>query len=49
MARLRDIRERLHQPFFDTLVRGIGTSTIQNNFQLFGNANVGNRALTNLN
>ena len=48
MARLRDIREKLHQPFFDTLVRGIGTSSVQNNFQLFGNANVGNRALTNL-
>lgn len=48
MARLRDIRERLHQPFFDTLVRGIGISSVQNNFQLFGNANVGNRALTNL-
>jgi hypothetical protein len=48
MARLRDIRERIHQPQYDTLVRGIGRSNIQNLQQLFGNANVGNRSLTNL-
>jgi hypothetical protein len=48
MARLRDIRERVHQPKYDTLVRGIGRSTVNNGASLFGNANVGNRALTNL-
>jgi len=48
MARLRDLREKIHQPYFDTLVRGEGISSVPNLFQLFGNANVGNRALTNL-
>jgi hypothetical protein len=48
MARLDGIRERRHQPFWDTLVRGIGISSVGNLTQLFGNANVGNRALTNL-
>jgi hypothetical protein len=48
MARLRDIRERVHQPQYDTLVRGIGVSSVTNLFQLFGNANIGDRARTNL-
>lgn len=48
MARLDGIRERRHQPFFDTLVRGIGISTTSNLTALFGNANVGQRDLTNL-
>jgi len=48
MARLDGVRERRHQPFFDTLVRGIGISTVGNLTQLFGNANVGTRSLTNL-
>jgi len=48
MSRLRDIRERIHQPRYDSLVRGIGVSSIPNLTQLFGNANVGQRALTNL-
>jgi hypothetical protein len=48
MARLDGVRERRHQPFYDTLVRGIGQSTVNNLVALFGNANVGNRALTNL-
>lgn len=48
MSRLRDLREKIHQPYFDTLTRGVGISSIPNLFQLFGNANVGNRALTNL-
>ena len=48
MARLDGIRERRHQPFYDTLVRGIGTSDVGNLTQLFGNANVGSRSLTNL-
>ena len=48
MARLDGVRERRHQPFFDTLVRGIGISTVANLTQLFGNGNVGQRSLTNL-
>ncbi len=48
MSRLRDLRERIHQPYYDTLIRDIGISSIPNLLQLFGNANVGNRALTNL-
>ena len=40
MSRLDGVRERLHQPFFDTLVRGIGISAVNNQTQLFGNANV---------
>lgn len=48
MARLLDVRERLHQPFFDSLVRGIGVSSVGNLTRLFGNANVGQRGLTNL-
>ena len=48
MPRLDGVREKRHQPFFDTLVRGIGVSTVNNLTQLFGNGNVGQRALTNL-
>lgn len=48
MARLRDVRERVHQPRYDTLVRGIGRSSVNNGAALFGNANVGNRSFTNL-
>lgn len=48
MPKLDGVRERQHQPIFDTLVRGIGISTVNNLSQLFGNANVGQRALTNL-
>jgi len=48
MSRLDGVREVRHQPFYDTLVRGIGQSNVQNLFQLFGNANIGNRAFTNL-
>lgn len=48
MPKLVGVRERIHQPIYDTLVRGIGQSTISNLKQLFGNANVGDRDLTNL-
>lgn len=48
MARLDGIREKRHQPIYDTLVRGIGKSTVSNLTALFGNANVGNRDKTNL-
>ena len=48
MSRLRDVRERIHQPQFDTLVRGIGQSKVGSQKRLFGNASVGDRALTNM-
>lgn len=48
MPKLLGVRERQHQPIFDTLVRGIGITTVPNLQQLFGNANVGQRDLTNL-
>lgn len=48
MARLRDVRERVHQPFYDTLVRSIGVTSLTNSTPLFGSANVGNRALSNM-
>jgi hypothetical protein len=48
MARLDGVRERLHQPFYDTLVRGIGISTVGNSSALFGSANIGDLAKTNL-
>ena len=28
-GRLSGIRERVHQPFFDTFVRGVGSSSLQ--------------------
>ena len=50
MPRLHGVRERRHQPFWDSLVRTTGDPdpAIQNNTKLFGNANVGNLSLTNL-
>lgn len=52
MPRLHGVRERRHQPFWDTLVRTTGViaapGTIGASTRLFGNANVGNLALTNL-
>jgi hypothetical protein len=50
MPRLHGYRERLHQPLWDTLVRTTGAPTpaIVNSTKLFGNANIGNLALTNL-
>jgi len=50
MPRLAGVRQRRHQPFWDSLVRTTGDPTplIQNSTRLFGNANVGNLALTNL-
>ena len=50
MPRLSGVRERRHQPFYDTLVRTTGnpSPTIQNTTALFGNSNVGNTGLTNL-
>lgn len=48
MARLRDIRERIHQPKYDTLVKGCAVTNIAATSRLFGNANVGQQDLTNL-
>lgn len=50
MPRLHGVRERRHQPFWDSLVRTTGNPApaIQNSTKLFGNANVGNLSLTNL-
>ena len=50
MPRLQGVKERRHQPFWDTLIRTTGdpTPTLQQTSRLFGNANVGQIALTNL-
>lgn len=50
MPRIANVRERRHQPFWDTLIRttGIPTTPIGNTTALFGNSNVGVLALTNL-
>lgn len=50
MPRVHGVRERRHQPIWDTLVRSTGspTATLQPSSKLFGNANVGNLAMTNL-
>jgi hypothetical protein len=50
MPRLAGVRERRHQPFWDTLVRTTGNPApqLQNTTNLFGNSNVGNLGLTNL-
>jgi hypothetical protein len=50
MPRIANVRERRHQPFWDTLIHTTGnpTTALQNSTNLFGNSNVGNLALTNL-
>ena len=48
MPKIDGVRERRHQPFYDHLVKGIGISSVGQKSSLFGNANVGNRQLTNL-
>lgn len=50
MPRLHGVRERLHQPFWDSLIRttGVPAAALGASTRLFGNANVGNLALTNL-
>lgn len=50
MPRIANVRERRHQPFWDSLIRTTGDPTVplQNSSNLFGNSNVGNLALTNL-
>jgi len=51
MPRLQGYRERIHQPFWDTLVRTTGnpTNPIINGSKLFGNSNVGDLGRTNMN
>lgn len=48
MPRIRDIRDRIHQPRYDSLARGIGTSAINNSTPLFGSANPADRGRTNM-
>lgn len=54
MPRIANVRERRHQPFWDTLIHTTGDTgtpgapTLQSSTNLFGNSNVGNLALTNL-
>lgn len=42
MPRLHGVKERRHQPFWDTLIRTTGTPApvIQQSTRLFGNANI---------
>jgi hypothetical protein len=51
MPRLQGYRERLHQPFWDTLIRTTGdpTTPIQNGAKLFSNSNIGDLGKTNMN
>ena len=50
MPRLAGYRERRHQPFWDSLIRTTGdpATSITSSTRLFGNANIGQLALTNL-
>lgn len=50
MPRVHGTRERRHQPIYDSLLRTTGApaATLQPSTKLFGNANVGNLSLTNL-
>lgn len=50
MPRLHGVKERRHQPFWDSLIRTTGdpSPTIAQSKNLFGNANVGDLGLTNL-
>ncbi len=49
MPRVHGVRERRHQPVYDTLLRQTGPgATLGPSTRLFGNANVGQLPLTNL-
>ena len=50
MPRVHGVRERRHQPVWDTLVRSTGSpaAAVSPSTRLFGNANVGQLPLTNL-
>ncbi len=50
MPRIHGVRERLHQPFWDTLIRATGApvTPLGQQSKLFGNANVGQLDRTNM-
>jgi hypothetical protein len=50
MPRLQGYRERIHQPFWDSLIRTEGDPdpSIKNGAKLFGNSNVGDLGQTNM-
>jgi hypothetical protein len=52
MPKLAGVRERRHQPYYDTLVRAAAdtapTTTVQARTSLFQSTNLGNQALTNM-
>lgn len=50
MAKFGTHREQIHQPIYDTLVRSTDSpaTTIQSSTMMFGNANVGNLSMTNM-
>lgn len=50
MPRVGGLRERQHQPIWDTVVRAYGTAnpSVSSRTTLFGSTNVGNTRLTNL-
>lgn len=50
MPRIANLKERQHQPIYDSLVRAYGATSpaIASRTTLFGNSNMGNLAMTNL-
>jgi hypothetical protein len=48
MPRVKDIRDRVHQPRYDSLVRAIGTTSVTNGTPLFSSAVVADRGRTNM-
>ena len=50
MPRVHGVRERRHQPIWDTLIRTTGAPTVPllPTQKLFGNANIGQTAFTNM-
>lgn len=50
MPRVHGVRERRHQPFWDSIIRTTGapTTPVGSRVTLFGNANVGNLQFTNM-
>jgi len=48
MAQLPNFREQIHEEKYDTLIRGVGVSTIGTKTTLFSSQNVGRPQLTNM-
>lgn len=48
MPRFDNVRDRVHQPRYDSLVRGLGISNINNSTPLFTSADVSDRGKTNM-